>query len=98
MESAMASNGNTVELAGTEDSQVLTQTRAKVGRLNNSLRNLKGQLTKEVNSCYRKIAHFKNLLSNNWLASYVVKTDYARSILECHTRCENRFEKVEKGI
>ena len=59
MESASASNGNTVELAGTEDSQVLTQTRAKVGRLNNSLRNLKGQLTREVNNCYKKIAHLK---------------------------------------
>ena len=51
MESAMASNGNTVELAGTEDSQVLIKNRAKVGRLNKSLRNLKGQLTKEVNNC-----------------------------------------------
>ena len=85
MESAMASNGNTVELAGTEDSQVLTQTRAKVGRLNNSLRNLKGQLTKEVNSCYKKIAHS------------VVKTDFAWGILDCHTRCETRYQNLEKA-
>ena len=98
MESAMASNGNTVQLAGTEDSQVLTQTRAKVGRLNNSLRNLKGQLTREVNNCYKKIVHFKTLLSTNRLGTSVVKTEYARGILECHTCCENRFEKVEKGI
>ena len=55
IESAMASNGNTVDLTGTEDSQVLIKTRAKVGRLQKSLRNLKGQLTKEVNSCYQKI-------------------------------------------
>ena len=98
MESAMASNGNTVELAGTEDSQVLTQTRAKVGRLNNSLRNLKGQLTKEVNSCYKKIAYFKTLLSNNRLANSVVKTDFAQSILDCHTRCETRYQNLEKGL
>ena len=30
MDSAVASNGNTVQMAGTEDSQVLTQTREKV--------------------------------------------------------------------
>ena len=59
IDSAVASNGNTVKMAGTEDSQVLTQTRAKVGRLNNSLRNLKGQLTREVNNCYKKIAYLK---------------------------------------
>ena len=60
MESAsQASNGNTVDLTGTEDSQILIKTRAKVGRLQKSLRNLKGQLTKEVNSCYQKITHYK---------------------------------------
>ena len=49
MESAsQASNRNTVDLTGTEDSQILIKTRAKVGRLQKSLRNLKGQLTKEV--------------------------------------------------
>ena len=88
-------------MAGLEDSQVnaiMVQTRAKAGRLTNSLRNLKGQLTKEVNNCYKKIAHFKTLLSSTRLATSVVKTEYARGLLECHTRCENRFEKVERGI
>ena len=94
----MASNGNTVDLTGTEDSQVLTKTRSKVGRLQKSLRNLKGQLTKEVNSCYQKIAHFKSLVSHNRLANYVVKTDFTQSILDCHTRCETRYQNLEKGL
>ena len=57
MAPVVASNGNTVQMAGLEDGQVdaiMVQTRAKVGRLTNSLRNLKGQLTKEVNNCYKK--------------------------------------------
>ena len=37
-------------------------------------------------------------MSTNQLGTSVVKTEYARGILECHTRCENRFEKVERGI
>ena len=94
----MAFNGKTVDLTGTEDSQVLTKTRAKVGRLQKSLRNLKGQLTKEVNSCYQKITHFKTLLSNNRLANSVVKTDFPQSILDCHTRCETRYQNLEKGL
>ena len=101
MAPAVVSNGNTVQMAGPEDNQVnaiMVQTRAKVGRLTNSLPKLKGQLPREVNNCYKKIVHFKTLLSTNRLGTSVVKTEYARSILECHARCENRFEKVEKGI
>ena len=58
MAPVVASNGNTVQMAGLEDSQVnamMVQTRAKVGRLTNSLRNLKGQLTREINNCYKKL-------------------------------------------
>ena len=98
MESAsQASNGNNVDLTGTEDSQILIKTRAKVGRLQKSLRNLKGQLTKEVNFCYQKITHFKKIVSDNRLANSVVKTDFAQSILDCHTRCETRYQNLEKA-
>ena len=99
MESAsQASNGNTVDLTGTEDSQILIKTRAKVGRLQKSLRNLKGQLTKEVNSCYQKITHFKKIVSDNRLTNSAVKTDFAQSILDCHARCETRYLNLEKGL
>ena len=98
MESALASNGNTVELTGMEDSQVLVKTRAKVGRLQKLLRNLKGQLTKEVNMCYQKITHFKTKYSDDYLANSVVKTNYAQSILDSHTRCETRYLNLEKAL
>ena len=99
MESAsQASNGNTVDLTGTEDSQILIKTRAKVGRLQKSLRNLKGKLTKEVNFCYQKITHFKKIVSNNRLATSVVKTDFAQSILDCHACCDTRYLNLEKGL
>ena len=58
MAPVVATNGNTVQMADLEDSQVnanVVQTRANVGRLTNSLRNLKGQLTKEINNCYEKL-------------------------------------------
>ena len=98
MESALASNGNTVELTGMEDSQVLVKTRAKVGRLQKSLRNLKGQLTKEVNMCLKKITHFKRKYSDDYLANSVVKTNYAQSILDSQTRCETRYLNLEKAL
>ena len=61
MESAsQASNGNTVDLTGTEDSQILIKTRAKVGRLQKLPRNLKEQLTKEVNSFIKKLPILKS--------------------------------------
>ena len=72
MESALASNGNLVDLT-MDESQVLVKTRAKVGRLQKSLRNLKGQLTKEVNMCLQKITHFKTKYSDDYLANSVIK-------------------------
>ena len=98
MESALASNGNTVELTGMEDSQVLVKTRAKVGRLQKSLQNLKGQLTKEVNMCLQKITHFKTKYSDDYLANSVVKTNYAQSVLDSHTCCETRYLNLEKAL
>ena len=83
------------------DSQVnanMVQTRANVGRLTNLLLSKKWQLTQQISNCNKQIAFFRTLLSSTRLGTSVVKTEYARGILECHTRCENRFEKVEKGI
>ena len=37
-------------------------------------------------------------MSNNLLANTVVKTDYARGILDCHTRCKTRYQNLEKGL
>ena len=77
MESALLSNGNTVEFPELEDSQVCSQTRAreKAGMLPKSLRNLKGQLTKEVNMCNDKISHFKTKYSEDYTTIYVEKTN-----------------------
>ena len=75
MESALLSNGNTVEFPELEDSPVFSQTRAreKAGRLQKSLRNLKGKLTKEVNMCNDKITHFKTKYSEDYMAISVIK-------------------------
>ena len=61
MDSSLATNGNTMEFPEQEDSQGFSQPRAReeAGRLQRSLRNLKGLLTREVNQCNDKIAHFK---------------------------------------
>ena len=100
MESALLSNGNTVEFPESEDSQVFSQTRAreKAGRLQKSLRNLKGQLTKEINQCNDKITHFKGKYSEDYLTISVVKTEFAQSILDSHVRCKTRYLNLEKAL
>ena len=37
-------------------------------------------------------------MSDNRLATSVVKTDFAQSILDCHARCETRYLNLEKGL
>ena len=99
MAPVVAINGNTVQMAELGDSQVnanMVQTRANVGRLTNSLRNLKG--TQEINNCNKKNAHFKTLLSSTRQGTPVLKTEYARGISECHARCKTRYDRVEKGF
>ena len=62
MAPAVATNGNNVQMADLVDNQVNAngiQTRANVGRLTIQLRSLKGELTREINFCYKKIAHFR---------------------------------------
>ena len=56
---SLLTNGNTMEFSE-DSSQGLTQPRLKeeAGRLQRSLRNLKGLLTREINACNDKIGHF----------------------------------------
>ena len=74
------------------------QTRANVGRLTIQLRSLKGQLTREINFCYKKITHFRNLLASTQQRTPILMVEYARGILECHARCKTKYDRVEKGF
>ena len=84
MESALLSNGNMMEFPEPGDSQGFSQTRAReeAGRLQKSIRNLKGMLTKEVNQCNDKIAHFKSKFAEDYTTITVVKTNYAQSTMQ----------------
>ena len=48
--------------------------------------------------CYQKITHFKTKYSDDYLANSVVKTNYAQSILDSHTRCETRYLNLENAL
>ena len=89
MESSLATNGNTMEFSE-DNSQGLTQPRLReeAGRLQRSLRNLKGLLTREVNACNDKINHFKLRFSDDFTTITVVKIGYAQNILDNHNRCQ----------
>ena len=99
MESSLATNGNTMEFSE-DNSQGLTQPRLReeAGRLQRSLRNLKGLLTREVNACNDKINHFKLRFSDDFTTITVVKIGYAQNILDNHTRCQIRFVNLEKAL
>ena len=69
---AVAINGNTVQMAELGDSQVnanMVQTRANVGRLTQILRNLKGQLTRELYKLQRFVPSCPNFSRDlfSWL-------------------------------
>ena len=100
MESVLTSNGNTMEFSEQGDSQGFSQTRAReeAGRLQKLLQNLKGMLTKEVNQCNDKIAHFKSKFSEDYTTVTVVKTGYAQSIIDNHNRCSTRYLNLEKAL
>ena len=100
MDSALTSNGNTMEFSESGDSQGFSQTRAReeAGRLQKSLRNLKGMLTKEVKQCNDKIAHFKSKFSEDYTTITVVKTGYAQSIIDSHNRCKARYLNLERAM
>ena len=69
-----------------------------MGRLQKSLQNLKGQLTKEINQCNDKITHFKGKYAEDFLTISVVKTEFAQSILDSHVRCNTRYLNLEKAL
>ena len=100
MDSVLATNGNTMEFSEQGDSQGFSQPRAReeAGRLQKSLRNLKGLLTREVNQCNDKIAHFKLKFSEDYTTVTVVKTGYAQSIIDNHNRCLTRFLNLERAL
>ena len=86
MAPAVATNGNDVQAADLVDNQVNAndiQTRANLGRLTNQLRSLKGQLTWEINVCYKKIAHFRTLLASTQQKTPILMIEYAKGILGC---------------
>ena len=96
MESSLATNGNTMEFSE-DNSQGLTQPRLReeAGRLQRSLRNLKGLLTREVNACNDKINHFKLRFSDDFTT---ITVGYAQNILDNHTRCQIQFLNLEKAL
>ena len=100
MDSVLASNGDTMEFSEQGDSQGFSQPRAReeTGRLQKSLRNLKGLLTKEVNQCNDKIAHFKLKFAEDYTTVTVVKTGYAQSIIDNHNRCSTHFLNLERAL
>ena len=97
----VGTNGNNVQVADLVGNQVNANdihTRAHAGRLTNQLRSLKGLLTREVNLCNKKLAHFCTLMASTQQRTPVFMTEYARGLLECHARCKAKYEKVEKGF
>ena len=96
---SLLTNGNTMEFSE-DNSQGLTQPRLReeAGRLQRSLRNLKGLLTREINACNDKIGHFKLRFSDDSTTITVVKIGYAQNILDNHTRCQIRFLNLEKAL
>ena len=100
MDSSLATNSNPMEFLEQEDSQGLSQPRAReeAGRLQRSLRNLKGLLTREVNNCNDKINHFKLRFSDDYTTVTVVKIGYAQNILDNHNRCQIRFLNLERAL
>ena len=101
MAPTVGTNGNNVQAADLVGNQVNTndvRTRANAGRMAIQLRSSKGLLTREVNFCNKKIAHFCTLMASTQQRTPVFMTEYARGLLECHARCKAKYEKVEKGF
>ena len=97
----LAVNGNTIEFSDAGDSQGgLSQPRAREesGRLQRSLRNLKGLLTREVNQCKDKIAHFKLKYAEDYITVTAAKLGYAHSIIDNFNRCSTRFLNLEGAL
>ena len=75
-------NGNTIEFPDTGDSQggsSQPRTRAETGRLQRSLRNLKSLITRDVNQCKEKLAHFKLKYEGDYIIVTNAKLLYAKT-------------------
>ena len=100
IDSELAINGNTIEFSEPGDSQGLSQPRAReeTGRLQRSLQNLKGLLTREVNQCKDKIAHFKLKYAEDYTTVTIAKIGYAQSISDNYNRSSTRFLNIEGAL
>ena len=89
-----------MEFSEQGDSQGFSQpmVREEAGRLQKSLWNLKGLLTREVNQCNDKIAHFKSKFSEDYTTITVAKTGYAQSIIDNHNRCSALYLNLERAL
>ena len=100
MAPTVGTNGNNVEgtgLVGTQVNANDINTRANAGRLTIRLRSLKGLLTREVNYCNKKIVHFGTLMAAPQQKTQAM-LGYAQGLLDCHARCQAKYEEVEKGF
>ena len=82
------------------DSQGLSQpgARGETRLLQRSIRNLKGLLTREVNQCKDKIAHFKLKYVEDYITVTNAKLVYAQSIIDNFNRCSTRFLNLEGAL
>ena len=98
---SQVSNGNTIEFPDTGDSQGgLSQprTRAETGRLQRSLRNLKSLITRDVNQCKEKLAHFKLKYEGDYIIVTNAKLLYAQNIIDNFKRVSTRFLNLEVAL
>ena len=100
MVSIVGQNGNVENVAAPVTDQVDTEDvhiRANERRLSQSLRGLKGHLTREVKNCISKVEQFRTLMDATQPQTQMM-VEYARNILDNFTRCQTRQAEVEKGI
>ena len=97
----LAVNGNTIEFSDAGDSQGgLSQprTRAETGRLQRSLQNLKSLITRDVNQCKEKLAHFKLKYEGDYIIVTNAKLLYAQNIIDHFNRVSTRFINLEVAL
>ena len=97
----LAVNGNTIEFSDAGDSQGgLSQPRLReeTGRLQRSLRNLKGLLTRDVNQCKDKVAHFKLKYVEDYITVTNAKLLYAQNIIDNFNQVSTRFINLEGAL
>ena len=73
-------------------------TRAETGRLHRSLQNLKSLITRDVNQCKEKIAHFKLKYVGDYIIVTNAKLLYAQNIIDNFNRVSTRFLNLEVAL